>query len=162
MIRSMTGFGNAVTEHENKTLTVEIKSVNSKFFDLSLRFPSAYKDKDLELRTAFSRNGYPFFVMINAEGRRFVDEGADFRNYTYAKYGRIVLQQPGSFAWHLAQTGCERRARCSSTRFFAPHSAQVMMVILGLRIRPFNGEAGGFGKGKSATALVTRLWRSFA
>jgi len=30
-----------------------------------------------------------------------VDEGADFRNYTYAKYGRVVLQQPGSFAWQV-------------------------------------------------------------
>jgi tricarballylate dehydrogenase len=56
---------------------------------------------DLESRTAFSRNGYPFFVMINADGKRFVDEGADFRNYTYAKYGRVVLQQPGSYAWHV-------------------------------------------------------------
>jgi len=56
---------------------------------------------DLESRSAYSRNGYPFFVMINADGRRFVDEGADFRNYTYAKYGRVVLQQPGSYAWHV-------------------------------------------------------------
>ena len=55
----------------------------------------------LDSRTAFSRNGYPFSLMINAEGQRFVDEGADFRNYTYAKYGRIVLQQPGSYAWHV-------------------------------------------------------------
>ena len=39
--------------------------------------------------------------MVNAEGKRFLDEGADFRNYTYAKYGRIVLQQPGSFAWQV-------------------------------------------------------------
>ena len=39
--------------------------------------------------------------MVNADGKRFVDEGADFRNYTYAKYGRVVLQQPGSFAWQV-------------------------------------------------------------
>jgi tricarballylate dehydrogenase len=56
---------------------------------------------DLESRAAFSRNGYPFSIMVNAEGRRFVDEGADFRNYTYARYGRIVLEQPGSYAWHV-------------------------------------------------------------
>ena len=55
MIRSMTGFGNAVAESGNKTITVEIKSVNSKFFDLSLRLPSAYKDKDLELRSALAK-----------------------------------------------------------------------------------------------------------
>ena len=48
-----------------------------------------------------SRNGYPFSIMVNAHGKRFVDEGADFRNYTYAKYGRAVLEQPGSYAWHV-------------------------------------------------------------
>src|SRR5262245_21792666 len=39
--------------------------------------------------------------MVNALGQRFVDEGADFRNYTYAKYGRIVLEQPQQFAWQV-------------------------------------------------------------
>jgi tricarballylate dehydrogenase len=39
--------------------------------------------------------------MINADGERFVDEGADFRNYTYAKYGREILMQPGQFAWQV-------------------------------------------------------------
>ena len=48
-----------------------------------------------------SRNGYPFSIMVNALGKRFVDEGADFRNYTYAKYGRAVLEQPGNYAWHV-------------------------------------------------------------
>jgi tricarballylate dehydrogenase len=40
-------------------------------------------------------------VLINAKGERFVDEGADFRNYTYAKYGRAILAQPGQFAWQV-------------------------------------------------------------
>ena len=39
--------------------------------------------------------------LVNANGKRFVDEGADFRNYTYAKYGRVVLEQPGQFAWQI-------------------------------------------------------------
>jgi tricarballylate dehydrogenase len=30
-----------------------------------------------------------------------VDEGADFRNYTYAKYGRVILEQPDNFAWQI-------------------------------------------------------------
>jgi len=47
------------------------------------------------------RHSYPYSIMVNAEGKRFVDEGADFRNYTYAKYGRVVLQQPGGFAWQI-------------------------------------------------------------
>jgi tricarballylate dehydrogenase len=38
---------------------------------------------------------------VNARGERFLDEGADFRNYTYAKYGREILAQPGQFAWQI-------------------------------------------------------------
>jgi tricarballylate dehydrogenase len=56
---------------------------------------------ELERPITMSRNGYPFSIMVNANGKRFVDEGADFRNYTYAKYGRVVLEQPGSYAWHV-------------------------------------------------------------
>ena len=44
---------------------------------------------------------YEFGVVINNDGRRFVDEGADFRTYTYAKYGREILAQPGQAAWQI-------------------------------------------------------------
>jgi tricarballylate dehydrogenase len=56
---------------------------------------------DLAVGDNFQKHSYPFGVMVNATGRRFVDEGADFRNYTYAKYGRVVLNQPGQFAWQI-------------------------------------------------------------
>jgi tricarballylate dehydrogenase len=49
----------------------------------------------------FQKHSYPFGIMLNARGERFVDEGADFRNYTYAKYGSVILHQPGQFAWQL-------------------------------------------------------------
>ncbi len=56
---------------------------------------------DVNAPHAGYRHSYPFSIMVNAHGKRFLDEGADFRNYTYAKYGRIVLEQPGSFAWQV-------------------------------------------------------------
>jgi tricarballylate dehydrogenase len=62
---------------------------------------------ELDRPITASRNGYPFSIMVNAEGKRFVDEGADFRNYTYAKYGRAVLEQPGSYAWHVFDSQVE-------------------------------------------------------
>jgi tricarballylate dehydrogenase len=62
---------------------------------------------EIDRPVTMSRNGYPFSIMVNAEGRRFVDEGADFRNYTYAKYGRVVLEQPGSYAWHVFDSQVE-------------------------------------------------------
>jgi tricarballylate dehydrogenase len=56
---------------------------------------------DLAIGDQFQKHSYPWGVYINAEGKRFVDEGADFRNYTYAKYGRVILNQPGQFAWQI-------------------------------------------------------------
>ncbi|MFI4973188.1 MAG: FAD-dependent tricarballylate dehydrogenase TcuA [Caulobacterales bacterium] len=56
---------------------------------------------DLAVGDGFQKHSYPFGVMLNANGERFVDEGADFRNYTYAKYGRVILAQPGQFAWQI-------------------------------------------------------------
>jgi tricarballylate dehydrogenase len=56
---------------------------------------------DLAVGDQFQKHSYPFGILINATGKRFVDEGADFRNYTYAKYGRVVLEQPGQFAWQI-------------------------------------------------------------
>jgi len=56
---------------------------------------------DLAVGDGFQKHSYPFGLIVNARGERFVDEGADFRNYTYAKYGREVLAQPGHFAWQI-------------------------------------------------------------
>ncbi|MCU1807252.1 FAD-dependent tricarballylate dehydrogenase TcuA [Cytobacillus firmus] len=49
----------------------------------------------------FKKHSYPLGIMLNKEGYRFVDEGADFRNYTYAKYGREILKQPGHVAYQI-------------------------------------------------------------
>jgi len=56
---------------------------------------------DLAVGDGFQKHSYPFGIMLNARGERFVDEGADFRNYTYAKYGAVILSQPGQFAWQI-------------------------------------------------------------
>jgi tricarballylate dehydrogenase len=56
---------------------------------------------DLAVGDGFQKHSYPLGVMLNADGERFVDEGADFRNYTYAKYGAVILRQSGQFAWQV-------------------------------------------------------------
>ncbi len=56
---------------------------------------------DLAVGDGFQKHSYPFAIVLNQDGQRFVDEGADFRNYTYARYGREVLRQPGQFAWQV-------------------------------------------------------------
>ena len=56
---------------------------------------------DLAVGDGFQKHSYPFGLIINNDGNRFVDEGADFRNYTYAKYGREILAQPSHSAWQI-------------------------------------------------------------
>lgn len=56
---------------------------------------------DLAVGDAFQKHSYPFGIVINNNGQRFIDEGADFRNYTYAKYGREILAQPEQSAWQI-------------------------------------------------------------
>jgi len=56
---------------------------------------------DLAVGDNFQKHSYPWGIVINANGERFVDEGADFRNYTYAKYGREILMQPKQLAWQV-------------------------------------------------------------
>ena len=52
-------------------------------------------------RKNYRKISYFLGVMLNANGVRFVDEGANFRNYTYAQYGAAILAQPGQFAWQV-------------------------------------------------------------
>jgi len=56
---------------------------------------------DRELTNQLTRQSYPLGIVVNRDGRRFVDEGADFRNYTYARYGADILRQPGSVAFQI-------------------------------------------------------------
>jgi uncharacterized protein (TIGR00255 family) len=55
MIQSMTGYGKAGCEIFGKKLSVEIKSVNSKQLDLSMRMPQAYRDHEMEIRNELAR-----------------------------------------------------------------------------------------------------------
>src|SRR3989442_7596505 len=49
----------------------------------------------------YEKHSYPLGIIVNAHGDRFVDEGADFRNFTYVKYGREILKQPHRAAFQL-------------------------------------------------------------
>lgn len=54
-----------------------------------------------ELTNTLARLGYPVGILVNSGGERFIDEGADFRNYTYSKTGKAVLSQPGGRAYQI-------------------------------------------------------------
>lgn len=50
MIKSMTGYGKASANYNNKTLTIEIKTLNSKQIDLNLKLNASYRNKEIEIR----------------------------------------------------------------------------------------------------------------
>ena len=54
MIKSMTGYGKAEMEVNNKKITIEIKSLNSKQIDINTRTPAIYREKDIEIRKVIS------------------------------------------------------------------------------------------------------------
>lgn len=68
MIQSMTGFGKSATELSNKKISVEIKSLNSKQFDLNTRIPSIYREKEMQIRNtlmqAVERGKVDFLIFI--------------------------------------------------------------------------------------------------
>lgn len=72
MIQSMTGFGKHVVQLPSKKITIEIKSLNSKSLDLNARMPSAYREKELQLRktiaSALVRGKVDFNLYIEETG----------------------------------------------------------------------------------------------
>ena len=56
---------------------------------------------DRKVLDLFQKHSYPLGIIVDINGHRFVDEGADFRNYTYAKYGREILYRPQRAAFQV-------------------------------------------------------------
>lgn len=55
MLHSMTGFGSATIENTKISVTVEIKSLNSKFFDIYCRIPRGYSEREVEIRNILTQ-----------------------------------------------------------------------------------------------------------
>lgn len=69
----------------------------------SVAWDAAHADNESNrtLTNQLTRSGYPLGIVVNRRGQRFIDEGADYRNYTYAKYGAQILRQPGGTAFQI-------------------------------------------------------------
>jgi tricarballylate dehydrogenase len=62
---------------------------------------NAPESGDRDRTNRYTKQSYPLGIVVNLAGDRFVDEGEDFRNFTYAKYGRAVLAQPSGLAFQI-------------------------------------------------------------
>jgi tricarballylate dehydrogenase len=66
---------------------------------------------DRRIGDLFQKHSYPLGLIVNRDGVRFVDEGADIRNFTYACYGKEILNQPGRIAFQIFDTQVMDRLR---------------------------------------------------
>ena len=67
----MTGFGQCTIDDGQVQISVEVKSLNSKFLDLNLRLPKAFSDKEIEVRNLISEKLERGKVSIAAEYQRY-------------------------------------------------------------------------------------------
>jgi uncharacterized protein (TIGR00255 family) len=82
MVLSMTGFGNAVLETPDLLIRVEIKSLNSRGLDLSVRVPRNHSEKEITLRSQlthkFQRGKVSVYVDTEAKGSRVVKKAINW------------------------------------------------------------------------------------
>lgn len=88
MIYSMTGFGKAIVELPQRKITVEIKSLNSKQLDLSMRVPQIYKALEMDIRSEIAqrleRGKVDFSIQI--ENKASGDSSAQINTDIIKKY----------------------------------------------------------------------------
>jgi tricarballylate dehydrogenase len=84
--------------------------------------------------TDTTRYSYPFSVIVNRDGERFVDEGEDFQVYTYAKIGRRILEQPACVAYQIFDQNTVRflRSPYSNSRPLVAESIEDLAEELGM------------------------------
>ncbi|TFK73599.1 FAD/NAD(P)-binding domain-containing protein [Pluteus cervinus] len=102
-----TGDCFSIAQRAGARLVGDWKGCHSTAWDANASPNSGHR----ELTNQFTKSGYPLGIMVNCQGKRFVDEGEDFRNYTYAKFGRAILQQPHGFAFQVWDTKVLSRLR---------------------------------------------------
>lgn len=90
MIQSMTGYGKAVAELPNKKVHVEIKSLNSKALDLTMRVAPIYREKEIELRNEIAkyleRGKVDFILWVEKN----VSEGNSINTAVFEGYYRQI------------------------------------------------------------------------
>ena len=94
---------------------------------------------DREVSNEFTKSGYPLGIMVNCSGERFVDEGFDLRNYTYAMVGRRVLGQSGQVAFQVWDS------RTSGWLREEEYRGEVVRRIEGGSIEELAGKCEGLG-----------------
>ena len=109
MLKSMTGYGIAAAEAEGLAISVEVKSLNSKFLDLNIKAPKEYADKDIEIRNLISSTMERGKVTLSIEVERGEQEAQVSINrelitqyYNELKETAVALGAPHDDLFRLA------------------------------------------------------------
>ncbi len=114
MIKSMTGFGKAECECQNRKIVIEIKTLNSKQLDINARIPNGYREKEVEIRNLISnklqRGKVDFQLSIDNTGdvsnfsinkdlarkyyRELKELSGDFEEKDFSDYLTVVMRLP--------------------------------------------------------------------
>ena len=110
----------------------------------------------LEMWDKTNRLSYPYSVMVDREGRRFVDEGEDFAGFTYAKYGRAILEQPGALAYQIFDAKCDGllEARYSTGTPVVAQTIEQLAVSLGIAPEALQRTVAEFNDAVDDTAFA--------
>lgn len=73
-------------------------------------------------------NTYPYGIIVNSAGERFVDEGEDFRDRTYAKFGKSILAQQGGIAHVVFDSKLAGKVTCY-VKEWGPTSAPTLAAL---------------------------------
>ncbi len=92
-----TGDGHGMAERIGAKLTGNYSGCHSVAWDAN----SPFDRGNPALTNQYTKSGYPLGLMLNTLGNRFVDEGYDLRNYTYAMFGKVILKQPQGIAFQV-------------------------------------------------------------
>ncbi|SDO62251.1 FAD-dependent tricarballylate dehydrogenase TcuA [Geodermatophilus sp. DSM 45219] len=102
----------------------------------------AANESNRELTNQLTRGGYPLGIVVNTLGLRFVDEGADYRNYTYAKYGAAILRQPGGQAFQVFDAATRPRLR--TEEYDMPGASEIVADTVDGLARAMGVDVAGF------------------
>lgn len=105
----MTGYGLATADYANAKYSVEIKSLNSKFLELNLKFPKTFSDKEIILRNVCSKDIERGKVSLNITVERSASEvtGATINTVLLAHYYNQLIavnEQLNANSSNLLQT----------------------------------------------------------
>lgn len=134
MILSMTGFGKAEAQLPSKKITIELKSLNSKQFDMTSRVPSSLREADLELRnrvaTVLQRGKVDMVIIVEALGTETsmalnVPMMANYK--TQIEDMRVQLGLPAPDDWYSLLMRFPDSMRTDSTSGISEDEMQVLL-----------------------------------